>query len=211
MSETFGFEILIVEDNPPDIAIIRDALRNRKPPGVDVVYRISEAEGIDEAERKLRARRFDLVLLDLTLPKITGLDTYRAAKGMTTAPIAILTGLNDMALAADAVRVGAYQYILKDWLIDQPALIHFLILPVIELARRAGKIEAMERERLQLQTPLIAACSICQNWRDEASGEWLTPQYYIERLTDIRLSHGICPGCAAARYPDLMDQIRSSE
>jgi DNA-binding NtrC family response regulator len=71
----------------------------------------------------LDMERFDVILLDMDMPNITGMDILKHMKehGITT-PVIILTGVNDAELAVKSLKLGAYDYITKpvdnDYLLD---------------------------------------------------------------------------------------------
>ncbi len=71
----------------------------------------------------LEKEPFDVILLDMDMPNITGMDILKHMKenGITT-PVIILTGVNDAELAVKSLKLGAYDYITKpvdnDYLID---------------------------------------------------------------------------------------------
>ncbi|MGZ8376214.1 MAG: response regulator [Gemmatirosa sp.] len=90
-----ALELLLVEDNPGDVELVREALRELPPLRLSVVH-----DGVD-ALAFLRAQgphagapRPDLVLLDLNLPKLDGLGVLSEAKGddaLRDIPIVMLT------------------------------------------------------------------------------------------------------------------------
>ncbi len=104
-----GLRVLLVEDNPGDADLVREALaRADKSLALVQVERISEA-----IERALEAA-FDVVLLDLSLPdsfELAGARQLRAA--FPDLPIVVLTALDDPRLAANAVAEGAQDYLVK--------------------------------------------------------------------------------------------------
>lgn len=89
-------EILLVEDNPGDVELTREAFRDAR-----IVNRIHEARDGDEAMEFLRHRgphadapRPDLVLLDLNLPRKDGREVLEEIKGdaeLRRIPVVILT------------------------------------------------------------------------------------------------------------------------
>jgi len=102
--------ILLVEDNPGDARLIREMLSDVPGSTVTVTVAATLAEGLDAA----RESSFDAMLLDLSLPDSTGLDTIRTAKQrVPTVPIIVLTGTKDDEVAATAVREGAQDYLVK--------------------------------------------------------------------------------------------------
>ena len=71
----------------------------------------------------LEAEPFDVILLDMDMPNVTGMDILKHMKEREiTTPVIILTGVNDAELAVKSLKLGAYDYITKpvdnDYLID---------------------------------------------------------------------------------------------
>jgi len=103
-------QVLLVEDNPGDARLIREALRETKGVGFTLEVADTLAAGL---ERMAAADR-DVVLLDLSLPHAFGLDTYRRAHAAAPQlPIVVLTGNEDEALAVSAVNEGAQDFLSK--------------------------------------------------------------------------------------------------
>jgi glutamate dehydrogenase (NAD(P)+) len=114
--------VLLVEDNPVQARLIRSLLDRSTAPLFHVVSVDTLAEGI----QRLDDTGADVVLLDLILPDSEELETFsriHAHAGET--PIVILTGLDDMKLAGQAVEGGAQDYLVKDR-IDGQALVRSL-------------------------------------------------------------------------------------
>jgi len=69
---------------------------------------------LSQALRRLFAERFEVVLLDLSLPDSQGLETFTRMHGQSAStPIVVLTGLDDERLAVKAVQKGAQDYLIK--------------------------------------------------------------------------------------------------
>src|SRR5262245_14240334 len=103
-------KILLVEDNPGDARLLQELLRERRSGGIDMehVERLSEALSI------VPRKRIDLVLLDLSLPDASGLETVaRMHAAAPHIPIVVLTGLADEETALEAVKRGAQDYLVK--------------------------------------------------------------------------------------------------
>lgn len=76
------------------------------------------ANGADAIER-LRTDAFDLLLLDIKMPRKNGLDVLRWLKHQEIAPrIVMLTGIDDLATALEAVKLGANDYVTKPFAFD---------------------------------------------------------------------------------------------
>ncbi|MEI7772726.1 MAG: diguanylate cyclase [Chloroflexales bacterium] len=101
--------ILLVEDNPSDARLIYELLVGD---GVGP-YRLDMATRLTEALNRLSDGGFAAILLDLSLPDSSGLDTVIRVGAASTAPVIVLTGTNDQDLALSAVRAGAQDFLIK--------------------------------------------------------------------------------------------------
>ncbi len=103
-------EVLLVEDNPAEARLLTENL-------ADVVgssYTLTHVERLSEACTKLADARFDVVLLDLSLPDSQGLETItRVLASAPDIPVVVLTGQADDELALAGVRCGAQDYLVK--------------------------------------------------------------------------------------------------
>jgi PAS domain S-box-containing protein len=103
-------KILLVEDNPGDARLIRVYLSEAGMAAFDLVHVDRLAEGI----KRVREDGFDVVLLDLSLPDASGLETVkRMHAAAATCPIVVLTATDDESVALEALRVGAQDYLTK--------------------------------------------------------------------------------------------------
>ncbi|HEU4335255.1 MAG TPA: ATP-binding protein [Candidatus Eisenbacteria bacterium] len=99
--------ILVVDDEDQVVQIFQDLLTQQ---GYEVV---SSGNG-DDAIQKVTTGKFDLVLTDINLPGVDGLEVVRAAKAADKDTCVILiTGYASTTTAIDALRQGAYDYITK--------------------------------------------------------------------------------------------------
>ena len=106
--------VLVVDDE----AAARDLLREFL---VTKGYEVTEAATGAEALQRLREERPHLVLLDINLPDISGLEVLREAKA--TDPVVgviMVTGLTEEEIGRQAMRDGAFDYITKP--LDLPYL-----------------------------------------------------------------------------------------
>lgn len=106
-----GLRILLVEDNPGDIRLLREYLQSAA--GTQN-YVFTPVSTLEQALEEMAANTFDVVMLDLSLPDSHGLDTLEKLRHRNpAAPVVVLTGLNDEALAAEAMHKGAQDYLVK--------------------------------------------------------------------------------------------------
>jgi signal transduction histidine kinase/CheY-like chemotaxis protein len=102
--------VLLIEDNPGDARLLRELLQESGSSQFELVH----ADRFSEALARLSERRFDVVLLDLSLPDAQGLETISRLGGQAEGtPIVILTGLNDEEIAIRALQQGAQDYLVK--------------------------------------------------------------------------------------------------
>ena len=111
-------EILLVEDNPADVALTEEALQDSKMlNNLTVVNDGAEAmEYLHRVGKYQSAPRPDLILLDLNLPKKTGrevLEEIRADPLLTYIPVVIMTVSKDEKDVYETYRLHANCYITK--------------------------------------------------------------------------------------------------
>ena len=108
MSETS--RALLVEDNEGDVRLIEASVAASKHLRLELCH----VRRLSEAVTRLGRERFDAVLLDLNLPDSQGLNTVRQARqAAPEVPILVLTGLDDEAMAVEALQSGAQDYLVK--------------------------------------------------------------------------------------------------
>ncbi len=102
--------LLVIEDNPGDARLLREMLGEPDQQRVTVI----QVESLGAAEDHLAANIVDVILLDLGLPDAQGLEAVRRTHAAAPlVPLVILTGLDDELLAAQALQVGAQDYLIK--------------------------------------------------------------------------------------------------
>lgn len=102
--------VLLIEDNPGDVRIIKELLGEAK----ELKFNLHSAENLLKGLTYITESSFDIILLDLTLPDSSGIETLkRMLEHDSKYPIIVLTGTNDLQLAIQAVKVGAQDYLVK--------------------------------------------------------------------------------------------------
>lgn len=115
---TKPLRILLVEDNPNDLELTLHALRASKLTNPVVVAR-DGAEALEllfGKEGQTPPELPQLILLDLKLPKVDGLDVLERIKGNASTrsiPVVVLTSSNEEPDIARAYRLGVNSYIVK--------------------------------------------------------------------------------------------------
>ncbi|HMO22077.1 MAG TPA: response regulator, partial [Candidatus Melainabacteria bacterium] len=134
-------KILLVEDNPADARYTKELLPATQ-------YSLIGANSLAEALECVRDTRVDVVLLDLALPDSMGVETVaKLIAQRKELPIVVLTGLEDVECAIEALRIGAHDYIVKGKLNEE------LLIRSIDLAIEAKKHQ-LTRDNLLSKTRL---------------------------------------------------------
>jgi two-component system sensor histidine kinase UhpB len=105
-----AIEILLIEDNPADLLLIGEMLSDSRY----VDFGLTHAALLSEGLGKVSDRRFDAILVDLSLPDSRGFGTFESLREMAgDVPIIVLTGVDDEELGARTLQEGAQDYLLK--------------------------------------------------------------------------------------------------
>ncbi len=104
------FDILLIEDNPADVAFIEEMLQDSK----DFSYTLTWVDNLTKGIIKLKESTFNVILSDISLPDNDGLEIIDKIKAaVSSTPLIILTGLADIDVGVSAVGKGAQDYLVK--------------------------------------------------------------------------------------------------
>jgi len=149
--------ILVVDDEPDIRNLVREILE-------DEGYEVAVAENGSEARDSQRARRPDLVLLDIWMPDVDGitlLKEWSKEEGGLSIPVIMMSGHGTVETAVEATRLGAYDFI------EKPLSLAKLLL-TIEHALEADKLQRENqglRKRGQHNIELIGKSATMQSFR----------------------------------------------
>lgn len=130
--------VLVVDDDEPHADAVAESLRR-------VGYDCTVAVGGREAMRLIEEQNFDIVITDLVMEPIGGLEVLQKAKSeLPTAEVVILTGHATIQTAVKAGQLGAATYLLKPLDIEE-------LRAVVD---RASKSQRLARENQELQRQL---------------------------------------------------------
>ena len=128
--------ILIVEDDPQDARLTRRALERHD-------FRAAHVERGDQVVDAVRSLEPDLVLLDLLLPVMSGLEACRALRAISEVPVIMLTGLDDDEDQITGLGTGADDYIAK------PVVDRLLVARINSLLRRSRRLARSTSDPLE--------------------------------------------------------------
>jgi two-component system, OmpR family, KDP operon response regulator KdpE len=127
--------VLVVDDEPQILRALRINLRVR---GYDVLVAATGADALEQAGRHPP----DLVILDLGLPDLDGVEVIQGLRGWTKAPIIVLSGRADSTDKVEALDAGADDYVTKPFGVEE------LLARMRAAVRRTGAGEDMPRIQL---------------------------------------------------------------
>jgi two-component system cell cycle sensor histidine kinase/response regulator CckA len=140
--------ILLVEDDPGDARLLGEMFNGQDSHDTKVIH----AGSMIDAERYMAEHTADIILLDLGLPDVQGLEAVRRARAAApNVPLVVLTGLDDESLAVQTLQKGAQDYLVKNQ-IETPGLLRALRYAIgrmtTEAELRAAKNRAEQAETL---------------------------------------------------------------
>jgi two-component system KDP operon response regulator KdpE len=127
--------VLVVDDEPQILRALRINLRVRS-------YEVDTAATGSQALEVAARHPPDLVILDLGLPDLDGVEVIEGLRGWTTAPIIVLSGRADSMDKVEALDAGADDYVTKPFAMEE------LLARMRAAARRAGSADDQPRVRL---------------------------------------------------------------
>ncbi len=192
-------KVLIVDDDPVNIGVLANALKGS--------YEICTALNGYDAIAQVKQESPDLVLLDVMMPDLDGLQVcrlIRAEGAYADLPIIFVTAVDSLEGEVQGLELGAVDYITK------PVNLKLAKLRVrnqIELKRQRNIVkeqnalltrqkEALEATlgRVKRLEGMISICMYCKKMRTEAN-VWQQLEQYLGEHSDAVFSHGLCPEC----------------
>ena len=142
-----SLRLLIIEDDPDQRELIREQVEDRFGRGTVVgVGTRKEAMSHD-------ASKFDLILTDYNLPDGTGMDVLADIRAKCTTPVIMVTGENVGHIAAEAIRKGATDYVVKvgDYLFTIPLVIEKNLTVAALIKEKEELRRQLEEKNAQLE------------------------------------------------------------
>jgi DNA-binding response OmpR family regulator len=200
MTETLK---VLVTDDDPDVLLLTTTVLRRAG------YEVLEASTGGECLEALRASRPDLVLLDVMLPDMSGVEVcqqIKADQDLQHTFVILASGIRISSDSqAEGLNYGADGYIVRP-ISNKELVARVQSMERIKLAEDALLEKERQQEELilKLQEALaeiktlkgfIPICASCKKIRDD-EGYWNQLEAYISKHTEAIFSHGLCPECA---------------
>lgn len=144
-------ERILILDDEESLRLTFEMLLKRA--GYNHVTGVSD---YDEAVTAIDQNNFDLIISDIVLPGASGIDLLRHVKETgKTCPVVMITGYPNIETAAEAVRLGAFDYVPKPVKKDELLKIVNLALEQNELQKEKFRFEAQQEKNRQLQETIL--------------------------------------------------------
>ncbi len=197
--------VLIAED---EFLVGKEITRILKDIGYE---QIGIAQNGEKAVEMTRSLHPDIVLMDIKMPKLDGLQAARQILEACPTPVIILTAHESKEFFKKASETGVVAYITKP-----PSKIEIERAVTIALARHQDLLELqhlnrdlkshkeeLEKKLAEIKTlkGLLPICAKCKKIRDD-KGYWNLIETYIEQHSEAFFSHGMCPNCSEELYGD---------
>jgi len=191
-----SLRVLIAEDDPLVAEVIEAQLRAVV---FSVVGRAADGRAAVELACALRP---DVILMDIQMPQMGGIEAAHAIQERCPTPIVILTVHSEQVVAAQAAAAGVGAYLIKpagpEELERAVTIARARFADLLELRRLNAELqEALSR--VKTLSGLLPICSHCKKIRDD-QGYWRQVEEYVQDHSEAEFTHGICPQCLDLHY-----------
>jgi DNA-binding response OmpR family regulator len=176
--------ILLVDDDPFILEGIGADLENQG-------FKVIQADSGDRALELLTEFDFDLVVTDLVMEDVDGIQVLKKAKALNAnTMVIILTGYGNMKSAIEALRHEADDYLLKPC---ESAELLYRVNQCLAKAELSRKIK--------LYQTILPMCCVCKKIRDDrrtepGKGNWVAVEEFIHDRANLDITSSYCPECA---------------
>lgn len=189
-STSGGPRVLVVDDEPVNLQVVHNYLSLED-------FDLTLASSGEQALGLLEEEQFDLVLLDVMMPRISGYEVCRSLRenhGLSELPVIFLTAKAEEPDIIAGMNQGANDYLTKPT--SKESLLA-RIRPHLELLQAHRTLENRVEEKIaqvKVLSGLLPICANCKKIRDD-DGYWSQLETFISQNSEASFSHGICPDC----------------
>jgi len=173
--------VLLIEDNLDDVTFLRRTLQRV----TGTHFQLEPARSLAEGLEKLKVGGIDVVLVDLSLPDSSGLETFSAIKAQARdTPVIVLSGLDDETVAVNAVHAGAEDYLVKGR-VDSQLITRAIIYAMERMESRRAIVKAEEKFRGIFENSIAGIFQTTPDGRYLDVNQALTRIYGYESRADL--------------------------
>jgi len=202
-------DILLIEDNPADAGLLKIYLKECYP----VSHNLKVVDYLKKGIELVGKESYSIIILDLSLPDSTGLDTFNRLHAVAPeTPIIVLTGLEDEEVAINAVKCGAQDFLVKgtlksktlqrsiDYGIERSRLLK-------QLSENAKKLEAKTTDLLREKIKLSEA----QKLAHIGSWEWDIKTNLVTWSEELQRIYGLAATEVSATYEKFVEYVHPED
>ncbi|RJR17901.1 MAG: DNA-binding response regulator [Desulfobacteraceae bacterium] len=197
-----GISILVVDDDPEILFATARVLQSAG-------YEVKKAETGEQCLLNLSEKTFDLVLLDVVLPDMSGHEVCRKIKNSEEMRGTYVLMASGMKTSSDdqseGLETGADGYFTRP-IANRELLARIqAMVRIINAERERDRlIKELKDALANVKTlrGLLPICASCKKIRDDR-GYWTQVEVFIGNHSEADFSHGICPDCMKKLYPDF--------
>lgn len=146
-------KVLLVEDDQDHadltVSILQDLKRRD-----DYQFRVDVAKTGEECLKAISDDQYDTILLDYSLPRMSGIEVLEKIRGMgIETPVIIVTGYGDEKVAVNSMKSGAYDYVVKEqgYLKSLPNVLRRVIDQYGQMQEKRCLEERLEKYQIELE------------------------------------------------------------
>ena len=184
--------ILIVDDEPEITSILSDLFYGK--------YHCTTAGSAEEALERLAGTNYELVVSDITMPGMSGLDMIPHVRGNSPNTVVVMiSGMQTVESAIDALRLGAFDYVMKPFDLRQVEAVVKRALEHQDLITAKQRYEDHLEELVELSNGDLSRCiqgandavdKTRQQHQPTLEKELISQAYTNERLKRLKLAKG---------------------
>jgi response regulator NasT len=176
---------IAVADDEPDM---RDFYRRMLPRLGHAI--VAEAQSGRELVDRCRAAAPDLVITDIRMPELDGIEAAALVYRDRPVPIILVSAYHDAELIERAEAEHVLGYLVK------PIKLADLEPAIVVAIRRFQQVQELKEAlaRVKQLQGLLPMCGYCKKIRDDKN-YWQEVESYISGHSEARFSHSICPAC----------------
>lgn len=175
--------------------------------------KVGEASDGAEAVEMVCRLKPDVVLMDIKMPGMDGLEASGEIQARCPTPVIILTAFESKELLEKASKKGVAAYLTKP---PQPEEIERAVIialarcaDLMELQRLYKKVETQKQElekalaEIKTLQGMIPICATCKKIRND-DGFWQQVENYVMEHSQAEFTHSLCPECHKEIYGDIL-------
>lgn len=202
MAKPKGIRVLIAEDSTKMRQILQQVLELM---GYIVVGQAAHGRQAVEMTQLLKP---DVILTDIHMPDMNGLEAARLIQASRPTPIVVLSAYSAPELIEQAGEAGVGAYLLKppqEEELDRAITIAMARFRDLVELRRLNLALQEALDKVKTLSGLLPICAGCKKIRDD-KGYWQQVEVYLHEHSNAEFSHGLCPECARRLYPDYYEE-----